>query len=92
MQPAEPPLDGSTKRSRACRRCGLVNTFEQFLEKGCENCPDVIANDRSIISEKTTQLYSGLVSIQDGSNSWVATWLRKDRLKPGCYALSMNND
>ncbi|RWR93375.1 transcription elongation factor SPT4 2 [Cinnamomum micranthum f. kanehirae] len=24
---------------RACRRCRLVKTYDQFRESGCENCP-----------------------------------------------------
>lgn len=24
---------------RACKRCGLLKTIEQFVEEGCENCP-----------------------------------------------------
>ena len=24
---------------RACKRCGIIKTVEQFLNDGCENCP-----------------------------------------------------
>jgi hypothetical protein len=29
VEPAAPPLDASSKHTRACRRCGLVKTFDQ---------------------------------------------------------------
>jgi len=24
---------------RACKRCGLLKTLDQFINEGCENCP-----------------------------------------------------
>lgn len=24
---------------RACKRCGILKTLEQFVNEGCENCP-----------------------------------------------------
>lgn len=24
---------------RACKRCGILKTLDQFLNEGCENCP-----------------------------------------------------
>lgn len=33
----------STPRSirgiRACKRCGILKTMDQFIDEGCENCP-----------------------------------------------------
>jgi transcription elongation factor SPT4 len=29
----------STKGIRACKRCGLLKTLDQFINEGCENCP-----------------------------------------------------
>jgi transcription elongation factor SPT4 len=29
----------STKGIRACKRCGLLKTIDQFINEGCENCP-----------------------------------------------------
>jgi hypothetical protein len=27
------------KALRACKRCGIIKTVEQFMNDGCENCP-----------------------------------------------------
>ena len=29
----------SMRGIRACKRCGLLKTLEQFINDGCENCP-----------------------------------------------------
>ena len=29
----------SLKGVRACKRCGLLKTLDQFISEGCENCP-----------------------------------------------------
>lgn len=29
----------SLKGLRACKRCGIIKTLEQFMNEGCENCP-----------------------------------------------------
>ena len=36
---ADAPVPTSTKGIRACKRCGLLKTVEQFIDEGCENCP-----------------------------------------------------
>jgi len=88
---AAPPIELSAKNTRACQSCGLVKTFEQFLESGCENCMNIpMVDDRASVSDNTTQQYSGLISIHDQSSSWAAKWLRKRNYKPGCYALDVS--
>lgn len=27
------------KGIRACKRCGILKTLDQFIDDGCENCP-----------------------------------------------------
>lgn len=29
----------SIRGIRACKRCGILKTLEQFVNEGCENCP-----------------------------------------------------
>ena len=29
----------SMKGIRACKRCGILKTLDQFINEGCENCP-----------------------------------------------------
>jgi hypothetical protein len=36
---AEASVPTSLKGVRACMRCGIIKTLDQFLEYGCENCP-----------------------------------------------------
>jgi len=91
-QHAAAPLETSSKAARACRRCGLVNTFDQFVDLGCANCQSFTPGDRASVSENTSQQFSGLICINNSNGSWVAKWLRKDLLKPGCYALSIGDD
>ena len=37
----------SLKGVRACKRCGLLKTLDQFINAGCENCPflDMVSMD-----------------------------------------------
>ena len=36
---AQASVPNSLKAIRACKRCGILKTIEQFVEDGCENCP-----------------------------------------------------
>ncbi|KAL3910136.1 MAG: hypothetical protein SGARI_002270 [Bacillariaceae sp.] len=36
---AESSVPNSLKGVRACKRCGILKTLDQFIEIGCENCP-----------------------------------------------------
>ena len=36
---AQASTPGSLRGIRACKRCGLLKTMEQFVNEGCENCP-----------------------------------------------------
>jgi hypothetical protein len=29
----------SLKGVRACKRCGILKTLDQFIREGCDNCP-----------------------------------------------------
>lgn len=29
----------SLKGVRACKRCGILKTLDQFIQEGCDNCP-----------------------------------------------------
>ena len=66
----------SNKNLRACLRCSLVKTEQQFLANGCENCPGLqLQGSKSRIEEKTTILFSGVISIMYPDYSWVAKWM-----------------
>ena len=36
---AQASVPDQLKGVRACKRCGIIKTVEQFLDNGCENCP-----------------------------------------------------
>ena len=36
---ARAAVPSNLKGIRACKRCGILKTLEQFINKGCENCP-----------------------------------------------------
>jgi hypothetical protein len=39
MDLADAHVPTSMKGIRACKRCGLLKTVDQFINEGCENCP-----------------------------------------------------
>ncbi len=36
---AQASVPSSLRGIRACKRCGILKTLDQFVNEGCENCP-----------------------------------------------------
>lgn len=74
----------------ACKRCGLLKTYNQFYDNGCDNCPFLTMNDdQEACNRYTTAFYEGQAAVMDPRESWVAKWLRVDNYLPGVYAISV---
>mgnify|MGYP000293902226 CR=1 FL=1 len=43
---AQASVPNSLNGIRACKRCGILKTLDQFVNEGCENCPflDMVRN------------------------------------------------
>jgi len=76
---------------RACLRCHLIKTEEQFKEDGCNNCPFFISSSWST-EDFTTTHFEGFISIMNPEESWVSRWLDLESFMPGCYCLKVFND
>ena len=77
---------------RACLLCSMVKTLEQFQRDGCDNCERFLhlKADHEQTLSCTSSNFDGVVSMMNPDESWVAKWQRIDKLRPGCYAVSVS--
>ncbi|KAI9854656.1 MAG: Transcription elongation factor SPT4, partial [Pleopsidium flavum] len=82
---------GQARNLRACMVCSIIQLHTRFLKEGCPNCEDFLrlANAPDAIQECTSQVYEGLITLADASQSWVAKWQRLDGYVPGVYAVKV---
>mmetsp|Transcript_19347 Transcript_19347/g.39721 ORF Transcript_19347/g.39721 Transcript_19347/m.39721 type:complete len:128 (-) Transcript_19347:637-1020(-) len=87
---AEASVPNSIRGIRACKRCGILKTMDQFINDGCENCPflDMIDNPERA-NACTSAFFEGQAALMDPRESWAAKWIRVDNYLPGVYALSI---
>mmetsp|Transcript_18357 Transcript_18357/g.30458 ORF Transcript_18357/g.30458 Transcript_18357/m.30458 type:complete len:143 (+) Transcript_18357:148-576(+) len=75
---------------RACKRCGLLKTLDQFLDEGCDNCPFLdMADNPDRANACTSAFYEGQAAVMDPRESWAAKWIRVDAFMPGVYAIAV---
>merc|ERR1719469_1207905 len=87
---ASVPNERNLRTIKACKRCGLLKTYNQFLDDGCENCPFLrMAEENDKCRSYTTSFFEGQAAVMDPRESWVAKWLRTDIYHPGVYAISV---
>ena len=83
------PPAGYTKL-RACLKCRLIKTEDQWMKEGCDNCEGLdIKNDIDRMINCTSARFEGMISLINPSQSWVAKWNRIEHRVPGCYALDV---
>lgn len=81
------------KHLRACLRCKLLKTFEQFADSGCENCPELdLQNNGEKINQHTTSAFEGVVAMMQPEASWVARYQRLTTKVPGVYAIAVTGN
>lgn len=87
---AENPLVG--KRLRACMNCSLIQTVNEFREKGCPNCPFLNTNKSRSLGACTSSSFKGAIFLMNPRISWVARWQRINQYIPGMYAMTVQGD
>eukprot|EP00531_Pseudo-nitzschia_arenysensis_P019856 CAMPEP_0116148890 /NCGR_PEP_ID=MMETSP0329-20121206/18625_1 /TAXON_ID=697910 /ORGANISM="Pseudo-nitzschia arenysensis, Strain B593" /LENGTH=128 /DNA_ID=CAMNT_0003645107 /DNA_START=45 /DNA_END=431 /DNA_ORIENTATION=- len=87
---ADASVPDSMREIRACKRCGILKTMQQFHDHGCENCPFLdMQESPERVSKCTSAFYEGMAALMDNRESWAAKWIRVDNYLPGVYALSI---
>jgi len=87
---AQARTPSALKAMRACMRCGIIKTYEDFDRDGCENCPFLEMQERrERCLSCTTGFFEGTVAIMDPRESWTSKWLRCDGYLPGVYAITV---
>lgn len=77
---------------RACLVCSFVQPQSQFVKLGCPNCDGFLEmrGSTDTVADCTSEVFEGLVTVNDTTNSWVARWQRLTGYVPGMYAIKVN--
>ncbi|KAF2660840.1 Spt4-domain-containing protein [Lophiostoma macrostomum CBS 122681] len=79
------------RNMRACMVCSIVRTYNQFVQSGCPNCDaflELVGNGDAV-TDCTSQVFDGLLTVSDTSRSWVARHQRLEGYVPGVYAVQV---
>lgn len=83
---------GVPRNLRACMVCSYVQQSSQFVKNGCPNCESFLEmrGSQDVVSECTSEVFEGMLTINDTEGSWVARWQRLVGYQPGIYAIKVN--
>lgn len=89
---AEVEMSGVPRGLRACLVCAFVQPYTKWSRSGCPNCEDFLEmkNSSDTIGDCTSEVFEGLVTVNDTSTGWVSRWLRISGFVPGVYATKVN--
>ena len=61
------------------------------MNAGCPNCDEFLelAGHSDAIQDCTSQVFEGLITLQDPGRSWVAKWQRLEGYVSGVYAVKV---
>jgi transcription elongation factor SPT4 len=83
----------NVRNLRACIRCGLIKTYDQFMEYGCENCPHLeMKTGKRRVEDCTSTSFEGMIALTNPEKSWVARWQGITRKCKGVYAIAVYGD
>ncbi|SMQ54655.1 unnamed protein product [Zymoseptoria tritici ST99CH_3D7] len=77
---------------RACLICSFVQPHSRFVKNGCPNCEHFLEmrNSSDVVAECTSEVFEGVMEVNDTNTSWVAKWQRLEGYVPGMYAVKVN--
>jgi len=80
----------STKNLRACIRCRIILTKQQFFSLGCPTCEETLRMKESDgrVLACTTANYSGIIALLR-QGTWVSRFNGLEGRRPGVYALTV---
>ncbi len=84
-------MSAAPRNQRACMLCSIVLPYSSFVRSGCPNCEEFLQlqNSPDSIGELTSQVFEGLIALEDPRTSWVAKWQRLTEYVKGTYAVKV---
>ncbi|KAI9697700.1 MAG: Transcription elongation factor SPT4 [Bogoriella megaspora] len=83
---------GQQRSLRACMVCSIVQPYSVFMKAGCPNCEEFLqlVGSGDAIADCTSQVFEGLITLAEPTQSWVAKWQRLEGYVPGVYATKVS--
>jgi transcription elongation factor SPT4 len=81
------------KELRACLGCSLVKQYNQFYDKGCDNCTHLDMQELKVrVNECTSAFFEGMIAMVEPNGSWVGRWQQLSSFRPGMYAVQVRGE